>query len=71
MEGLCPCGHEPAGSIVPVSYLVSLLIQNVDSDIFNIILHISPCIKHDTLKYNINKMNTFMENLNLNNCSVS
>ena len=20
MEGLCPCGHEPAGSIVPVSY---------------------------------------------------
>ena len=23
MEGLCPCGHEPAGSIVPVSQLVS------------------------------------------------
>ena len=23
MEGLCPCGHEPTGSIVPVSYLVS------------------------------------------------
>ena len=20
MEGLCPCGHEPTGSIVPVSY---------------------------------------------------
>ena len=24
MEGLCPCGHEPRGSIVPVSYLVRL-----------------------------------------------
>ena len=24
MEGLCPCGHEPTGSIVPVSQLVSL-----------------------------------------------
>ena len=23
MEGLCPCGHEPTGSIVPVSELVS------------------------------------------------
>ena len=22
MEGLCPCGHEPTGSIVPVSELV-------------------------------------------------
>ena len=22
MEGLCPCGHEPTGSIVPVSWLV-------------------------------------------------
>ena len=22
MEGLCPCGHEPTDSIVPVSYLV-------------------------------------------------
>ena len=29
MEGLCPCGHEPTGSIVPVSYLVSL---NDDND---------------------------------------
>ena len=26
MEGLCPCGHEPTGSIVPVSQLVSQLI---------------------------------------------
>ena len=24
MEGLCPCGHEPTGSIVPVSQLVDL-----------------------------------------------
>ena len=21
MEGLCPCGHEPTGSIMPVSYI--------------------------------------------------
>ena len=25
MEGLCPCGHEPTVSIVPVSFLVMLL----------------------------------------------
>ena len=24
MEGLCPCGHEPTGSIVPVSVSVSV-----------------------------------------------
>ena len=26
MEGLCPCGHEPTGSIVPVSELVTYMI---------------------------------------------
>ena len=26
MEGLCPCGHEPTGSIVPVSRLLDLQI---------------------------------------------
>ena len=28
MEGLCPCGHEPAGSIVPMSELVSYWSEN-------------------------------------------
>ena len=26
MEGLCPCGHEPTGSIVPVSQLVNYIV---------------------------------------------
>ena len=29
MEGLCPCGHEPTGSIVPVSELVSFILFNI------------------------------------------
>ena len=32
MEGLCPCGHEPTGSIVPVSSLVSLNIPQTCGD---------------------------------------
>ena len=28
MEGLCPCGHEPTGSIVPVSELVIVIAIN-------------------------------------------
>ena len=34
MEGLCPCGHEPTGSIVPVSQLV------IVKSILKIIIHV-------------------------------
>ena len=40
MESLCPCGHEPTGSIVPVSSLVSYkpyLIENTENDVLHLV----------------------------------
>ena len=59
MEGLCPCGHEPAGSIVPVSQLVSydLFLKNRKlQEIFGLQIY----VYKDEFDYNMYIGNTDM-----------
>ena len=41
MEGLCPCGHEPTGSIVPVSYTAIELISHIQETRYKYLVELS------------------------------
>ena len=65
MEGLCPCGHEPMGSIVPVSQLVIQKLRSSTEFKIRIYQYNSPTFcdcsyLNDSLKSNIRYYNSFV-----------
>ena len=71
MEGLCPCGHEPTGSIVPVSWLVSSGILTTDETLklISAFERIRPLLR-STFQMFLNFINKIMKTIMKSNKTV-